>query len=297
MMTSRMTSLSSIELGGKHVFLSPSYDAGARHAGDLIGHEDVLRTVLAAWQQQPGMPPMAPLLVGPPGVGKNHIVYELARITGKRLWILQGHEDVTADDISCAVRSSDDPTRKFDYILASPATAMHEGGIVLFDEIGKMRPRALAPLASVTDERRTLFSNLLGDGILAHPGFRFIAATNSVDLDAEGLPDFIRSRLQPVIQIGLPGRREIGRIVRSRFERIGAKDELMSQFWRLWDAHRDGTLPSPRETLHVFGLAMGLADVDAGLTDEATDRVMLMVQPRHLEEAFLRICVNTRATT
>lgn len=123
MMMSRITTLSSIELGGKHVFLSPSYDASARHAGDLMGHDDVLRTVLAAWQQLPGLPPMAPLLVGPPGVGKNHIVYELARITGKRLWILQGHEDVAADDISRAVRSSDDPTRKLDDILASPATA------------------------------------------------------------------------------------------------------------------------------------------------------------------------------
>lgn len=251
-----------------------------------------MRTVLGAWQHQPGMPPMAPLLVGPPGVGKNHIVYELARLTGKQLWIFQGHEDVRADELSCEARESDDPARKIDYILAPPATAMVEGGIIFFDEIGKMRPGALAPLASLNDERRSLFSLLLGDDIRAHPGFRFIAATNSVDLSAEGLPESIRSRLRPVIEVGVPGRREISRIVRSRFERVAANDALMSHFWRLWDAQRDSTLPSPRTTLHIFGLAMGLADVDAGLADEAVDRDAQMVQPHHLEEAFMRISVN-----
>jgi MoxR-like ATPase len=240
---------------------------------------------------------MTPLLVGPPGVGKNHIVYELARITGKRLWIFQGHEDVHVDDIACAVRQSDDPTRMFDYILAPLATAMHEGGIFFFDEIGKTRQRALAPLASVADERCSLTSILLGAAIQAHPGFRFIAATNSVDLAADGLPDFIKSRLEPVIEVGLPGRREIGRIVRSRLERLGVKDVFMSQFWRLWDAHREGALPSPRQTIDVFGFAMRLAHIDAGQSAEANDRVTALMQPRHLEEAFLQICVNARTIT
>lgn len=277
------------QLGAKQVYLSPPYVPSIPHTETLIGHEGVLRTVQAAWLQQPGMPPMAPLLVGPPGVGKNHIVYELARITGKRLWIFQGHEDVTADDIMCTVRISDDPDRKMDYILSSPATALHEGGIVFFDEIAKMRPRALAPLASLNDERRSLFSTILGDCIQAHPGFRFIAATNSVDLDADGLPDFIRSRLQPVIQVGIPSRHEIGLIVRTRFDRLAPDDDLLAQFWHLWDLHREGTLPSPRETLQVFGLAMGLADLDHGLTNPSSETTHPRIRPRHLEEAFLRI--------
>lgn len=291
-MTASNRNLSSIRLGSKQVFISPPYDQSIRYSEELVGNEAVLRTVMGAWQQQPGMPPMAPLLVGPPGVGKNHIVYELARLTGKQLWIFQGHEDVRADELSCEARESDDPARKIDYILAPPATAMVEGGIIFFDEIGKMRPGALAPLASLNDERRSLFSLLLGDDIRAHPGFRFIAATNSVDLSAEGLPEFIRSRLRPVIEVSVPGRREISRIVRSRFERVAANDSLLSHFWRLWGAQRDRTLPSPRTTLQIFGLAMGLADVDAGLTEEATDRDAQMVQPHHLEEAFMRISVN-----
>lgn len=286
------TDLKSIQLGSKQVYLSPPYQAGIRHAGELIGHEEVIRSVLAAWRHRPWMPPMAPLLVGPPGVGKNHIVYELARLTGKSLWIFQGHEDVTAEDIMCSVRSSDDLTRKFDYILAPPATAMLEGGIILFDEIGKMRPRALAPLASVNDERRSLFSTLLGDAVRAHPGFRFIAATNSVDLAAEGLPDFIRSRLQPVIEVGVPSRRDIARIIRSRFARLDDEGGLIAHYWRLWDAHREGALPAPRESLHVFALAMGLADLDAGLNDPGDDTAYPQILPRHLDEAFLRICVQ-----
>ena len=88
-MTASNMSLSGIRLGSKQVLLSPAYDQSIRYSEELVGNEAVLRTVLGAWQHQPGMPPMAPLLVGPPGVGKNHIVYELARLTGKRLWIFR----------------------------------------------------------------------------------------------------------------------------------------------------------------------------------------------------------------
>ena len=70
------------------------------------------------------------------------------------------------------------------------------------------------------DERRYLDSNLLGERIYAKPGFRFVAATNTVDLAAQSLPEFIRSRLRPQIEVGFPPREQIDRMVRQRFPRL-----------------------------------------------------------------------------
>jgi MoxR-like ATPase len=274
-------------LGSKEVALSPPYIPGDGHGEALVGRDRECRTVLAAWLVQPGFVPMAPLLVGEPGVGKNRIVYELARITGRALYILQGHEDVTADDLACGVRFSDDPQRKMDYVLSPLATAMLTGGIAFLDEIGKLRARALAPLAPVLDDRRYLDSTLLGERIQAKPGFRLIAATNSVDLAAEALPDFARSRLRPVLRIGNPPRAEIGRIVEDRCRRLGSDGGgLMKAFWGLWDRHYGERLPSPRDTLYTFALAMSLADHEAGITEPGSMARPVKVHKRHVEQAF-----------
>ncbi|MCH8196077.1 MAG: AAA family ATPase, partial [Chloroflexi bacterium] len=66
---------------------------------------------------------------GEPGVGKNRVVYELARRTGKDLYIFQGHEDVTAEDLACAVRFSDYADRKMYYVVSPLVTALLWGGI------------------------------------------------------------------------------------------------------------------------------------------------------------------------
>lgn len=263
---------------------------------DLVGRDAEARLVLAAWICQPGFVPMAPLLVGAPGVGKNRLVYELARITAKPLYVLQGHDDVTPEDLVCAVRFSDDPSKKMDYVLSALATAMLKGGICFIDEIGKLRPRALAPLASVLDDRRYLDSVLLGERIHAHPGFRFIAATNSADLAQDALPEFIRSRLRPVIEIGFPAREEIGRIVRGRFRRlVDSDDGLIEGFWRLWSEHRGEEPPSPRDTLYLFGLALNLADAEAASgrwSDEPAAAAPVPPQQRHVEAAFRQLFVE-----
>lgn len=285
-------SMTTAILGSKQVLLSQPYEPSIAHGDALVGRERECRTVLAAWLAQPGFTPMAPLLVGEPGVGKNRIVYELARLTSKSLYILQGHEDLTAEDLACGVRFSDDQDRKMEYILSPVATAMMTGQILLIDEVDKVRPRALAPLSPVLDDRRCLDSTLLGVRIYAEPGFRTIAATNSVDGAGEGLPDFVRSRLRPLIQVGYPARAEIKRIVQGRFGRLNAQDGLMKSFWGLWDHHRTDSLPSPRDALYTFSLAMSLADHEAGVADPATVARMAVVRERHLEEAFAQLFIT-----
>ncbi|WP_374692609.1 AAA family ATPase [Accumulibacter sp.] len=282
-------------LNAKAVFLSQPYRP-TLSGDELVGRIGESRDVLAAWITQPGFPRLCPLLVGDAGVGKNRLVYELARYTQKDLYILLGHEDVTAEDLTCSVRFSDDPQRKMDYVLSPLATAMLRGGICFIDEIGKLRPRALAPLASVLDERRYLDSVLLGERIHARPGFACIAATNTIDLVGESLPSFVSSRLRPVIEVGCLSRGEIDEIVVKRFprlsERASATDRLLSRFWQLWRDERGDVPPAPRDTLYLFGLMLNLADSEGVPPDEIVlDAPLAPSQPevRHLEAAFSRL--------
>jgi MoxR-like ATPase len=289
-----------ISIRGKRVLTFPSYIPTFNDNEGIIGREQELRLIQAAWIAQPGCSPMHPLLVGEPGVGKNRLVYELARITGKALYIFQAHDEAFPEDPFCAVRASDEVDRKIDYVLQSLATAMRQGGIGFIDEIGKLPHRAFAPLSSLLDERRYVDSNSLGERIEAHPGFRFIAATNSADLTRNGLPDFVQSRQRLTIPIGYPPRDEITRIIRSRFRRIGEDNEaLIAQFWRLWSEARGDEPVTPRDALYLFGLTSKLADLDAagGRWVEQSARPFVTPETKHLEEAFRSLFLQANHAT
>ncbi|MCU7809785.1 MAG: AAA family ATPase [Candidatus Thiodiazotropha sp. (ex Notomyrtea botanica)] len=249
--------------GLKNVRVSEPYQPGSVRTGELIGRTAELRLIAAAWMGGKDCIPLSPLLIGDPGLGKNRLVYEIARRTGKKLYVFQGHEDVTAEDLACSVRFSDDPDHKIDYVMSPLATAMKEGGVCFIDEIAKIRPRALALLASVLDDRRYLDSSLLGERIQAHVGFRFIAATNTADLDTNPLPDFMESRLRPVVEFGYPPADEINAIVRENFSRMDdSGTELLDQFWVQWGRYREGRPPAPRDAIQLFALASSMADFD-----------------------------------
>lgn len=247
-------------IGTKQVFVAQPYEA---RVPEMEGRQHELRLITAAWLAGPGQLPLAPLLLGEPGVGKNRLVYEVAYRTGKPLFIFQGHEDVTAEDLACAVRFSDDPHRKMDYVASPLVTAMLQGGICFIDEIAKIRPRALALLVSVLDERRYIDSTLLGERVVAHPGFRFIAATNTADLEGNALPEFLRSRMRPVIPVGYPTRQEIDAIIRTLYPKLDQAAELLEVFWKQWERAGRGAPPTPRDAIHVFNLALSLADFES----------------------------------
>lgn len=278
-----------LKIRGKSVQLSSPYQASH---DPIVAREPEMTKVLAAWMGRRAAQPLSPLLVGEPGVGKNRIVYECAGLCGKELYICQGHEDVTAEDLVCAVRFSDDPGKKMDYIVSPLVTAMLRGGICFIDEIAKIRPRALAPLASLLDERRYLDSILLGERIHAHRGFRFVAATNTRDLEETPLPDFMGSRLRPVIQVDYPERGEIDRIIQSHFGAVApGAPALLDKFWDLWTRDYFRQPPTPRDSIYIFGYALNMADFEAldhrppCDLDGEPDRRGTM-EEGHLEKAF-----------
>ena len=250
----------SVVVGTKKVFLSQPYRAATT---TLVARESELQLIAASWLSSKHGPPLSPLLVGPPGVGKNHLVYEIASLAGKDLYIFQGHDDVASEDLACSVRFSDDTARQMDYILSPLMTAMHVGGICFVDEIAKIRPRALSNLASVLDDRRYIDASLLGERVYAHPEFRFIAATNNTDLDGQLLPEFILSRLRPVIHVGYPSRESMDTLIANHTPNLQPADKrLLDCFWSLWHAHDSSNPPSPRDAVQTFSLAQKLADYE-----------------------------------
>ena len=156
-------------------------------------------------------------------------------------------------------------------------------------------------MVSVLDERRYLDSILLGERVHAKPGFRFIAATNTADLEGNAMPEFLRSRMRPVIRVGFPDRRQIAEIVTNLHPRVGRANDLLDVFWKEWD-DRFGTKPdarqcSPRDAIYNFSLASSLADFDAlggpGRLAEASKNFplyetgqALSVTVDHLRKAF-----------
>ena len=249
-------------INNKTVFQSEPFLPQNRYFNGFFGRENELGQLTAAWMAGEYALPMSPLLIGEPGTGKNRLIYEISRRTGRQLYIFQGHEDVTAEDLACTVRFSDNNNSVMDYILSPLVTAMNNGGICFIDEIGKIRPRALALLVSVLDERGYIDSTLLGERIHAKPGFRFVAATNTTDLNL--LPEFILSRMRPRITINYPPKEEIDSIIRDQCKGFrNETDKLIDLFWALWTEHggKAGGI-TPRDAIYLFGWASKLSAFD-----------------------------------
>lgn len=293
---------SKLSIRGKTVYQSEPFSPRTEYFSRFTGRESELRLITAAWMASDLSLPMSPLLIGEPGVGKNRLIYELALKTGRQLYIFQGHEDVTSEDLACTVRFSDNSSSVMDYMISPLVTAMHNGGICFIDEIGKIRPRALALLVSVLDERRYIDSTLLGERIHAHPGFRFVAATNTADLNL--LPEFIISRMRPQISVGFPPKEEIDSIIRDQCKGTRREVErLIDHFWMLWmdNGGQIGAI-APRDAIYLFGWASKLSSFENTggsrlLAEAHNEKPFLLlnedftnlIKPEHLEQAFQKL--------
>jgi MoxR-like ATPase len=274
-----------IELtSGKQVLASDPFKPEIS-MGKFAGQRRELEVVHTAWIWSSNYPPLSPLLIGDAGVGKNRIVDELHRETGLPLYIQQGHEDITAEDLACSVRFADGARNRMDYVLSPLVTAMYKGGICFIDEIGKIRPRALALLVSVLDERRYIDSSLLGERIKAADAFRFVAATN--EGEERDLPEFLRSRMQPVIYVERPSEEDINRIIDSHYNLQQDRERLLEQFWELC---RDQPTPTPREAIQTFALASSFASFELDCTSmriESKNRPAITTE--HVKKAYAEL--------
>ncbi len=214
-----------VELEGKAVWLPKPAQIPPI---TIVEREDLLDKVMAAWLSVDGLPPLNVRLYGPPGSGKNSLVYCLARHMNKDLYILNGHQELGPEDISCTATMTSN--QAIEYVASPLLAAAIRGQIGYFDEVGKAPVAALNPLASLLDDRRTLTSVLAGIHIKAHPGFLFIAALNQDEEEGLGLPGFIEERTRPAIKVDIPSARVLENILKSHLPRPA--DDWFREFLR-----------------------------------------------------------------
>lgn len=200
---------------GRPYLLAPPFNPPDRK---FHGRHSELSHCLAAWglgsdthQDLDKLLPLNFRLEGLPGVGKNEIVYELARRLKRPLYVIQGHEDLTPEDLALVLVPSTDSSvgmPRFGLNASPLVTAIRKGGLFFFDEINRVPERTLAPLASVLDDRRSIYSALIAREIVApddptKKAFRFCCALNpEISQAGSGnLPDYIDERTLPVITV------------------------------------------------------------------------------------------------
>jgi len=238
-----------IHIAGSRVFVPPPEVIPDE---PFVGRKDLIEKTLAAWSTLDGTPPLHFRLYGPPGTGKNALVYELARIFEKDLYIIEGNDDLRVEDIACVPVIDRKDTNSLYYVASPLFAAMLRGGIAFFDEIAKAPHGALAALASVLDRRETLTSTMAAIRIKAEPGFLFCAALNENDETGIGLPEYIKDRISPAIYVGNPSIAELGMIINSQLR--GNSDIWIEGFISLF---KDNSL-SPRSAIKLIGNAIKL---------------------------------------
>jgi nitric oxide reductase NorQ protein len=115
------------------------------------------------------------LLKGPTGTGKSRFIEFMAHKLGKNLITIACHEETSSTDLIGRYIIKGAETIWLDGPLT---TAVKEGAIIYLDEIAEARPDVIVAIHSLTDHRRELFIDKLGETIKAHEDFLLVASFN-----------------------------------------------------------------------------------------------------------------------
>ena len=115
------------------------------------------------------------LIKGPTGTGKSRFVEYMAWKLNKNIITVACHEETSATDLigrfilkGTEAVWQDGPLTK----------AVKEGAIIYLDEVAEARPDIIVAIHSLTDYRRTLFLDKLGEEIKADEDFMLVASFN-----------------------------------------------------------------------------------------------------------------------
>lgn len=115
------------------------------------------------------------LLKGPTGTGKTRFVDYMAHQLGKRLITIACHEETSSTDLIGRFIIKGAETVWIDGPLTQ---AVKQGAIVYLDEIAEARPDVIVAIHSLTDHRKELYIDKLGETIKAHQNFMLVASFN-----------------------------------------------------------------------------------------------------------------------
>jgi MoxR-like ATPase len=108
------------------------------------------------------------ILVGPRGTGKTTAVRRAARELGRPLFAVQGHSDLSIEDLRGCPGLKDGSST---FIPGPVVRAVREGGLLLFDEVNLVRPGVVAWLNNVLDTEGLLSVPETGEAVSVHPQF------------------------------------------------------------------------------------------------------------------------------
>ncbi len=247
--SSNALSLKTVTLGGVNLTLSPADQSQP----DWIGQEEILKQILACWLVvgEKDMP-LAPRIVGMPGIGKTTLGMVAARSRKQNLYIFQCTSDTRPEDLLITPVLSEQG--KISYHASPLVTAMITGGICILDEGNRMNEKSWASLAPLLDHRRYVESIIAGIQIPAHDDFRCCVTMNQDESTFE-IPDYILSRLQPTLSLGMPTERDELEILKYHLP-FASQDliEMTVQF--LQTAHQLDLDYSPRDGIHILQYAI-----------------------------------------
>jgi hypothetical protein len=190
------------EIDGVRLALSRPND----NLGRWIGQREILQQLLACWLVVDDQDlPLAPRLIGSPGIGKTALAMAAARERQQELFIYQCTADTRPEDLLVTPVLAEEG--KIAYHASPLVTAMIRGGVCILDEGNRMNEKSWASLAPLLDHRRYVESIIAGIMIKAHRDFR-CAVTMNQDESTYEIPDYILSRLQPTLQLGFPNKQD-----------------------------------------------------------------------------------------
>jgi len=115
------------------------------------------------------------LLKGPTGTGKSRFIEFMAHELNTQLLTIACHEETSSTDLIGRFIIKGAETVWLDGPLT---TAVKEGHVLYLDEIAEARPDVIVAIHSLTDHRRELFIDKLGETIKAHENFMLVASFN-----------------------------------------------------------------------------------------------------------------------
>jgi MoxR-like ATPase len=242
--------------------------------GDWIGQREVLKQLLACWLVVDERDlPLAPRLIGAPGIGKTTLAISAAHARKQELYIYQCTADTRPEDLLVTPVLAE--SGKIQYQASPLVTAMIRGGVCVLDEGNRMNEKSWASLAPLLDHRRYVESIVAGIAIHAHPNFRCAVTMNEDDSTYE-IPDYILSRLQPTLTLGHPSRQDEMAIL--KYHLPFADEEMLNltvEF--LQNSHMLKLDFSTRDGINVlrYALKMVAADPDHPLAKDAAWRESL----------------------
>lgn len=115
------------------------------------------------------------LLKGPTGTGKSRFIEHMAHVLDKKIITISCHEETSSTDLIGRFIIKGAETVWLDGPLT---TAVKEGSIIYLDEVAEARPDVIVAIHSLTDHRRELFIDKLGETVKAHDDFMLVASFN-----------------------------------------------------------------------------------------------------------------------